>query len=93
LSGQRDTEPLLDGALEPRKRERLVALARRLEAERPVPRAVFRAALGRRLRQRLERDGTPPRGLGVLIAAFAGSGSCLLLVAALGVAGAGPLSA
>jgi hypothetical protein len=93
LSDQRDTDPLFDAALEPRKRERLAAVARRLEAERPVPRAVFRAALGRRLRQRLERHRAPSRRLGVLIAAFAGSGSCLLLVAALGVAGAGPLSA
>jgi hypothetical protein len=93
MSDQRDTDPLLDPALEPRERERLAAIARRLEAERPVPRAVFAAALGKRLRERLERRWAPARRPAVLIASFAGSGSCLLLLAALGVAGAGPLAA
>jgi hypothetical protein len=61
----------------------------RLEKERPVPRAAFRAEL----QSSLVASRTPwrPRRLGRAIAAYAGSGFLLLAVAALGLTGAGPL--
>jgi hypothetical protein len=93
MSDQPDTDPLLDPALDSRERERLAGLARRLETERPVPRAAFRGALGRRLLRQLERHRARPGRLRILITAYAGSGLFLLAVAALGVAGAGPLAA
>lgn len=70
-------------------RPEMAALERRLEAARPVPRAGFRAELRQELLQRAPMR--PPR-LRLLIAAYAGSGSALLLIAAIGIAGAGPLA-
>jgi hypothetical protein len=67
-------------------------ITRRLEAERPVPHPAYRGELRRTLLARLEHRGRPVR-VRRLIAAYAGSGLCLLAVAALGVAGAGPLAA
>ena len=66
-------------------------LERRLADERPVPRAGFRAALGANLRARI--GDVAPRRLRLLIAGYAGAGLSLLLVAAVSVAGAGPLAA
>jgi len=80
-----------DPALEAGERDGLTRFARKLERERPVPRAGFRDSLGRRLLRQFEPRRTPPRRLQVLIAAYAGSGVILLAVAALGVAGVGPL--
>lgn len=62
-----------------------------LQASRPVPHPGFRGELKRRL---LAAGGLarPPR-IRRLILAYAGSGALLLLVAAAGLAGAGPLSA
>jgi hypothetical protein len=68
-------------------------IASRLEQERPTPRSAFRRALRRRLFEATERDSARARRLRVLVAAYAGSGTMLLAVAALGVAGVGPLSA
>ena len=73
--------------------EDLDSIARRLESERPVPSARFRGELGRRLTSEAqERQGEPPRLL-LLIAAYAGSGAVLLVIAVIGLAGVGPLSA
>ena len=78
--------------LEPGLPADLIALAERLERERPVPSAAFRGDLGRRLR-------TPggvaarPAHLRARIAASAGCGALLLLVGAVSAAGAGPLGA
>ena len=70
----------------------LLQVAERLEAQRPVPRAAFRGDLRRWLEA--ERGMRPaPARLRLLIAATGGSGAALLLVAALSVAGAGPLAA
>ena len=62
----------------------------RLAAERPVPRAGFRAEMRAHLLGSLRE--TPPRRLRLLIATYAGSGAALLVVAAIGVAGVGPLA-
>jgi hypothetical protein len=69
----------------------LMALAERLGGERPVPSAGFRATLRRRLLDQGPGERRPAR-IRVLVAAYAGSGSLLLAVAAIGVAGAGPLA-
>lgn len=67
--------------------------AERLHAERPVPRAGFRAELRARLLAAERRYHAAPPRIRVLIGAYAGSGAALLLIAAVGVAGAGPFAA
>lgn len=64
-------------------------VAERLRAERPVPRAAFRAELRAHL---AEAPRERPR-IRRLILAYGTSGFALLAVATLGVAGAGPLAA
>jgi hypothetical protein len=72
--------------------EHLDRIAARLEAERPIPRPAFRGELRRELtRTALRRPAAPPR-LRVMIASFAGSGIALLAIAAIGLAGGGPLA-
>ncbi len=68
-------------------------LAERLEGERPVPRAGFRAELKAQLIEAESRRPVAwrPRHLGRLVAGYCGAGSLLLAVAALGLTGAGPL--
>ncbi len=60
-----------------------------LEDNRPLPSAGFRGELRRRL---LRRGETAPTRIRTLIAVYAGSGALLLVAAAIGVAGVGPLS-
>ena len=67
----------------------LEGVASRLEAERPVPRAAFRGELRRHLLG-MRRDASPPQRLRLLITAYAGTGTALLAVAAVGLAGVGP---
>jgi hypothetical protein len=78
--------------LGPEAPDDLIALAERLERERPVPTAAFRGELRRRL---MTRGGAAdrPAHLRARIAAFACSGSMLLLAGALSAAGVGPLGA
>lgn len=64
----------------------------RLRAERPVPAPGFRGELRRRLITAERRQSAPPRRLRLLVAAYAGSGALLFAIAAIGLAGAGPLS-
>ena len=64
----------------------------RLRAARPVPGAGFRGELRRRLLAQGEGESAPRR-LRVLITAYASSGSALLAVAAIGLAGVGPFGA
>ena len=66
---------------------------RRLEAERPVPRPAYRGELRRQLIAELERRPARIGRVRLLIAAGAGSVLALLAVAAIGLAGAGPLAA
>lgn len=93
MTDPRDIRSELGEDVPVEEREALARLAERLERQRPVPRAAFRGELRRRL------FGTPterqwrPANLRVLIAAYSGSGALLLLIAALGLAGAGPFAA
>jgi hypothetical protein len=70
--------------------EDVLVMAERLERERPLPSAGFRGELRRHL---LLPGGTSPRRIRTLIAAYAGSGLAMLALAAVGLAGAGPLAA
>lgn len=65
------------------------ALATRLQAERPVPRAAFRGDLRRRLGTRHDPGSLPVLGWR-WIALSSGSGLALLVAAGAGLAGAGP---
>jgi hypothetical protein len=84
-SGDND---FFDPTLLPEERAELLETARLLEDQRPIPRPAFRGQLARRLRTRTT-GAYPVRRL---IAAYAGSGFALLLVAAIGLAGLGPLA-
>jgi hypothetical protein len=93
MTEPRENEPSPDPGPAPRWSPELVELARRLERERPVPRAGFRATLRKTL---LDAEGA--RALSrarvrLQLAAYAGSGVVLLAIAALGVSGVGPLAA
>jgi hypothetical protein len=68
-------------------------IAERLRAERPVPSAAFRGELRRRVLLADRRRPVRPRRLRLLVTAYAGSGALLLAIAAIGLAGVGPLSA
>lgn len=70
----------------------LEQIAARLEAERPVPRAAFRGELRRALLGSAERRPLEPPRLRLMIAGFTGSGAGLLAIAAVGLAGLGPLA-
>jgi hypothetical protein len=72
--------------------EALDSIAARLEAERPLPGAAFRGDTRRALLAEAERRPAAPRRLRLVIAAFAGSGTALLAIAAIGLAGVGPLA-
>ena len=76
----------------PEEAEALVRVAETLYDKRPVPRAAFRGDLRRRLVSSPAPRPAPAR-LRLLIAASGASGAALLLVAALSVAGTGPLAA
>jgi hypothetical protein len=77
----------------PEQDPELEPIADRLRAERPVPRAGFRADLRSRLLAARARRPAPHRRIRMLIVVYAGSGAALLVIAALGAAGAGPLAA
>ncbi len=76
--------------LEPGVDESLVALASRLLASRPVPRAGFRGELGRRLAAR-RRPRLSHTRLRALIATYAAAGIVLLCLGSVSAAGVGPL--
>jgi hypothetical protein len=78
--------------LEPDAPEDLIALAERLDRERPVPSAAFRGDLRRRLTAGGAAHRRPAR-LRLLITSYAGAGSALLLIGAVSAAGLGPLGA
>jgi hypothetical protein len=76
------------------ERALLWSVADRLIGARPFPRAAFRAAFGQRLaalqagRGGIER----PRALWARIGALAASGTVLLAIVAIGLAGSGPFA-
>jgi hypothetical protein len=74
------TEPDLDPAEE------------RLRGERPVPSPGFRGNLRRRLSAQRPPAPTRPVRPGIVVAAYGGSGALLLALAAIGLAGVGPLA-
>jgi hypothetical protein len=71
----------------------LTEISERLQAERPVPRAAFRGDLRRSLVVAKPSRRAPRERVGVLIGAYAASGTALLAIAAIGLAGVGPLAA
>jgi hypothetical protein len=68
-------------------------LERRLSETRPLPSAGYRSRLRSELLEQLRIRPAAPRRLRFVIAAYATSGAALLVVAAVGVAGAGPFAA
>jgi hypothetical protein len=86
----RDRRPPPD----PAETRRLLALSERLQAERPVPSPLYRGLLRRRL---LRAQAAHPQMMRararLLVLAYGASGAVLMLIAALGVAGAGPFAA
>ncbi len=68
------------------------ALGDHLEADKPIPRAGFRAQLRARLIEL--RDSAPirPARFKVMVGAYGAAGILMLAVAALGIAGSGPLA-
>jgi hypothetical protein len=84
LSDANDIRP----DLEPPDADELMLLAERLRAARPLPQPAFRGDLGRKLAAGSPRVRARIR---ILVAAYAGSGTLLLVIGALG-AGAGPLA-
>jgi hypothetical protein len=80
-------------AQDPAEADALARLERRLQDERPIPSAGFRAMLRQRLTAGSAGTTTVrPRLLWAQVAAYAGSGLALLMVAAAGVLGSGPFS-
>jgi hypothetical protein len=93
MSEPRDNEPFPDRGLAAERSPQLSDLARRLERERPSPRAGFRAGLRARLLRSAGERALVRGRLRLRVAAYASSGIILLAIAALGVVGAGPLAA
>jgi hypothetical protein len=93
MTAPRDNESFRDYRLASEHSPQLAELARRLERERPLPRAGFRAELRTRLLRTAGEQALVRGRLRLRVAAYAGSGLILLAIAALGVAGAGPLAA
>ena len=80
------------------KRDDTIEIEHRLEASRPVPRAEFRGELRRHLLTQAGASSRPARvpsqlRARLLITAYAGSGASLIAIAAIGIAGVGPLAA
>ena len=71
----------------------LAALADRMQRERAVPAPGFRGALRRRLVADLDRRGAGLARPRLWVAGYAGSGTALMLLAAVGLAGVGPFGA
>lgn len=67
-------------------------IADRLRSERPAPSPAFRGELRRRLSVQTRAAPTSPMRLRLAIAACAASGALLLAIAAIGLAGIGPLA-
>jgi hypothetical protein len=91
MTSSEDIRRELAGTADPAELDGLVRLAERLEDTRPTPSAAFRGDLRRRLLARAPMAGRPAR-LRLLVAAYGGSGVALLMVAAVGLAGAGPFA-
>ena len=71
---------------------KLRGIEARLTRSRPVPRLAYRGALRRSLLQSRHARESRPQRLWLRVGACGASGAALLLVAALGVQGAGPFA-
>ena len=91
MTGPRDNEPFPDPGLASEQSRQLAELARRLERERPLPRAGFRARRRAGLLRTAGERALVRGRLRLRVAAYAGSGLTLLAIAALG-SRAGPLA-
>jgi hypothetical protein len=76
-------EPDIATELGPGERE----LADRLDGERPLPAAGFRGALARRLAARDPGYGPRPERLRLIVGAYLGAGSLLIVLGALSATG------
>lgn len=94
MTGPHDTPDYIDPSVPEEARGELLETARLLEGSRPVPAPAFRGSLRRSL---VRRQGSFTRGVQIharrMVLAYGGSGLVLLLVAAAGLAGVGPLGA
>jgi hypothetical protein len=79
--------------LEPAEAERMVELALQLDGARPLPAAVFRGELRRRLAGAQAGGAVAPRRVRALAASYALAGLLLLAIAGAGAAGGGPFAA
>jgi hypothetical protein len=70
--------------------DEIIALAERLEHERPVPTAAFRGALRRHLLSGAFHSR--PARLRLLISGYASAGTALLVIGAASAGGLGPLA-
>jgi hypothetical protein len=87
-----DYEDELDPEIPDAERKSLARVAALLASDRPVPSAGFRGRLRRDLVAGAPKPFWRPRRLKLTIGAYAASGLVLLLLAAIGVAGAGPFA-
>jgi hypothetical protein len=90
------TEPQLPsdlhGYVPEAERESIAAVANRLTDERPYPSAAARSRIRERLSTMAVSAWPRPRNPARLALGYCGSGLFLLLVAAVGLAGVGPLA-
>jgi len=96
MTGAGDIRRDLEPGTDPAEAGALAATGERLLAARPVPAAAFRGDLRRALLAQAGEQARParaPERVRRWIAVNAAAGGGLLLVAALSVAGAGPLAA
>jgi hypothetical protein len=94
MTGPHDQPDYIDPSVPEAARPELQETARLLEDSRPVPSPAFRGTLRRSL---VRRQGSFTRSAQVharrTVLAYGGSGLVLLVVAAAGLAGIGPLGA
>jgi hypothetical protein len=93
MSHWSDFEHELDPQVPEKERQALARVAALLAADRPVPSAGFRGRLRRDLVEASPRPFWRPRRLKLTIGAYAASGLVLMIVALVGVLGAGPFAA
>jgi hypothetical protein len=94
MTGSHDRPDYIDPSVPEGSRRELEETARLLEDSRPVPSPAFRGALQRSLAR---RRGSFTRRAQIharrIVLAYGGSGTVMLVVAAVGLAGIGPFAA
>jgi hypothetical protein len=92
MSHWSDYERELDPEIPEGERKSLARVAAQLASDRPVPSARFRGQLRRDLVAAQPKPLWRPRRLKLTIGAYAASGLVLMLLALVGIAGAGPFA-